>query len=325
MIIVTGGAGFIGSNLIRGLNTLGFDDVLVVDNLETADKYRNLEDCSIVDFVDKEDFVNLITTPSALEKVEVVFHQGACSNTMEMNGRYMMSNNYTYSKQLLEYCTTREIALIYASSASVYGGGHNFSEAPQNENALNIYAYSKLLFDQHVRRRMVAIQSQVVGLRYFNVYGPGEWHKGKMASVAYHFQQQYKQDGYVRLFAGSHGYGDGEQRRDFVWIGDVVDVNLFFLEHPDVSGIFNVGTGRSESFNTVATAVINSTTGKRHSTQELIDLGLIRYVSFPEDLHGKYQSFTQADISALESLGYSKDFKTVAEGIDLYIASQLTT
>ena len=322
MIIVTGGAGFIGSNLVKGLNNLGFDDVLVVDDLETADKYRNLEDCSIDDFVDKHDFVNLLNTRSALENVEIVFHQGACSNTMETNGRYMMSNNYTYSKQLLEYCGTRGIPFIYASSASVYGAGQNFTEAPQNENALNIYAYSKLLFDRHVRRRMVAIQSQIVGLRYFNVYGPGESHKGRMASVVYHFQQQYKKDGYVKLFKGSDGYGDGEQRRDFVWIGDVVDVNLFFLEHPDVSGVFNVGTGRSESFNTVATAVINSTTGKQHNTKELIDLGAIRYISFPEDLLGKYQSFTQADISALTSLGYTTDFKTVAEGVGRYVSSQ---
>jgi ADP-L-glycero-D-manno-heptose 6-epimerase len=324
MIIVTGGAGFIGSNLVRGLNNLGLDDVLVVDDLETADKYRNLEDCSIGDFVDKRDFVNLLNARSALENVEVVFHQGACSNTMETNGRYMMSNNYTYSKQLLEFCIAQEIPFIYASSASVYGAGQDFNEAPQNENALNIYAYSKLLFDQHVRRRMVAMRSQIVGLRYFNVYGPGEWHKERMASVVYHFQQQYKKDGYVKLFKGSDGYGDGEQRRDFVWIGDVVDVNLFFLEHRDVSGVFNVGTGRSESFNTVATAVINSMTGKQYDTRELIDLGEIRYISFPEELHGKYQSFTQADISALASIGYTADFKTVAEGADLYIAGQST-
>jgi ADP-L-glycero-D-manno-heptose 6-epimerase len=324
MIIVTGGAGFIGSNLVKGLNKLGLDDVLVVDDLETADKYRNLEHCSIDDFVDKHDFMNLLNTRSAPEKVEVVFHQGACSNTMETNGRYMMSNNYTYSKQLLEFCNSRGIPFIYASSASVYGAGQSFSEAPQNENALNIYAYSKLLFDQHVRRRMVTIQSQIVGLRYFNVYGPGESHKGKMASVAYHFQQQYQKDGYVKLFEGSNGYGDGEQRRDFVWVGDVVDVNLFFLEHPDVSGVFNVGTGKSESFNTVATAVINSATGEQHNTKELIDLGAIRYISFPEDLLGKYQSFTQADISALASLGYNTDFKTVAEGVNLYVASHST-
>lgn len=324
MIIVTGGAGFIGSNLVRGLNNSGLDDVLVVDDLETADKYRNLEGCSIGDFVDKRDFVNLLNAQSALDNVEVVFHQGACSNTMETNGRYMMSNNYTYSKQLLDFCITQETPFIYASSASVYGAGQDFSGAPQNENALNIYAYSKLLFDQHVRRRMVAMRSQIVGLRYFNVYGPGEWHKERMASVVYHFQQQYKKDGYVKLFKGSDGYGDGEQRRDFVWVGDVVDVNLFFLEHRDVSGVFNVGTGRSESFNTVATAVINSMTGKQYDTKELVDLGAIRYISFPEELHGKYQSFTQADISALASIGYTADFKTVTEGADLYIAGQST-
>ncbi len=325
MIIVTGGAGFIGSNLIKGLNNRGVDDVLVVDNLEKADKYRNLEHCSIEDFIDKNDFLGLLQTRRALQNVEVVFHQGACSNTMETNGRYMMSNNYTYSRELFEFCDERGIPFIYASSASVYGANQTFTETARNENALNIYAYSKLLFDQHIRRRMVTMHSQVVGLRYFNVYGPGEWHKGGMASVAYHFQQQYKKDGYVNLFQGSNGYADGEQKRDFVWVGDVVDVNLFFLQRPEASGVFNVGTGRSESFNNVAAAVINSTSGKKCSTKELIEAGAIRYIQFPEKLLGKYQSFTQADISALYSLGYTTEFKSVAEGVDLYVASELTT
>ncbi len=322
MIIVTGGAGFIGSNLVKGLNDIGIDDVLVVDNFENADKHRNLEGCMIADFLDKQEFIDLVASRSIPDKVEAVLHQGACSNTMETDGRYMMENNYAYSKHLLEFCSFREIPFIYASSASVYGAGRHFSEAPQNESALNIYAYSKLLFDQFVRRRMVTAQSQIVGLRYFNVYGPSEWHKGRMASVAYHFQQQYTDKGHVNLFQGSAGYDDGEQRRDFVWVGDVVDVNLFFLQHPDVSGVFNVGTGRSESFNDVATAVINSTTGKNNSTNELVDSGEIRYISFPNELRGKYQSFTQADISALVSLGYTNEFKTVAEGVELYVSSQ---
>ncbi len=321
MIIVTGGAGFIGSNLVKGLNRIGRDDVVVVDNLASADKFKNIVDCSIYDYLDKREFIESLQCLSFREKIETVFHQGACSNTMETDGHYMMVNNYQYSKRLFQFCIERDIPLIYASSASVYGGGTAFTESPENENALNIYAYSKLLFDRFVRARMIDLNAQVVGLRYFNVYGPGETHKGRMASVAHHFYEQFLREGHVRLFEGTDGYHDGEQKRDFVWIGDVVDVNLYFLDHPDVSGIFNVGTGRSRTFNSMATAVINNASGERRSTGQLVDSGLIRYIEFPQILEGKYQSFTQADISALESIGCDVEFTSLDEGVRLYIES----
>lgn len=323
MIIVTGGAGFIGSNLIGQLNARGIDDILVVDNMTDADKFRNIENFEIADFADKKVFVDkLDDTEYSFGTLEAVFHQGACSDTMETNGRYMMENNYTCSKQLLDYCRRRCAPFIYASSASVYGSGRVFSEAPQNEQALNIYAYSKLLFDRYVRRSLTDVDTQIVGLRYFNVYGPRELHKGRMASVAHHFHSQYGTDGHMRLFEGSGGYEDGEQRRDFVWVGDVVDVNLFFLDHPGVSGIFNVGTGRSQSFNDVATAVVNATSPMNKNTQQLVKDGVIRYIPFPDSLVDKYQSYTQADISALRSIGYDADFKTVEDGVRLYVAKQ---
>ncbi len=319
MIIVTGGAGFIGSNLIRGLNRSGRDDIVVVDNLASADKFKNIVDCTIYDYVDKQAFLESLLNSSIKSDIEAVFHQGACSDTMETDGRYMMDNNYEYSKHLFQFSVEQGIPFIYASSASVYGGGQVFTESPENERALNIYAYSKLQFDRFVRRKMVDVDSQVVGLRYFNVYGPGESHKGRMASVAHHFYLQYTTGGHVRLFEGCDGYHDGEQKRDFVWVGDTVDVNLYFLDHPDVSGIFNVGAGRSETFNAMATAVINHASGERRSTGQMVDSGLIRYIEFPQSLAGKYQSFTQADVSALRSSGCDVEFKSLDEGVRLYL------
>jgi len=318
MIIVTGGAGFIGSNLVKGLNQNGLDEILVVDDLKSGNKFTNLQGSRVADYIDKQDFLDALNNRSSYRKIDAVFHQGACSNTMENDGRYMMSNNYTYSKKLFEYCIELSVPFIYASSASVYGSNTVFVEAQEYEKALNVYAFSKLLFDQYVRRRIVSVQSQVVGLRYFNVYGPGEDHKGRMASIAHHMHNQFVSHGYVALFKGSHGYKDGEQMRDFVWVGDVVDVNLFFLQHPDVSGIFNLGTGKSETFNAMATAMINSLNGTHKTTKQLVESGIIRYIDFPETLIDKYQSFTQADISSLVSIGYTSSFKSVTDGACLF-------
>ena len=319
MIIVTGGAGFIGANLVKGLNVHGYDDVLVVDDLTDGQKVINLADCRIADYIDKSDFLRMVESRRSMGSIDAVFHNGACSDTMETDGRYMMQSNYTYSRRILEYCTSLKIPLIYASSASVYGNGRDFSEHEECEHPLNVYAYSKWLFDQHVRLRGRQIKSQVVGLRYFNVYGPREQHKGRMASVAFHFYNQYKSVGKIRLFEGTAEYGNGEQRRDFVWVGDVVDVNLFFLEHPDKNGIFNVGTGNSQSFNDVATAVINAYDRTNCPLQELVETEAIEYISFPEALEGKYQSYTQADISALRGIGYDNAFSTVEEGVRQYV------
>ena len=310
MIIVTGGAGFIGSNIVKTLNEQGRTDVLVVDDLTDGKKFVNLADCEIADYLDKDDFLNMIEAGHDFGNIDAIFHEGACSATTEWDGQFMMKNNYEYSKSLLHYCLDRRIPFLYASSASVYGGGQIFKEIREHEEPLNVYGYSKFLFDQYVRRTLPTAQSQVVGFRYFNVYGPREQHKGSMSSVAFHFNNQIPDQGQVNLFAGSGGYGDGEQRRDFVYVGDVVSVNLWFMENPQVSGIFNLGTGRSQAFNDVANSVIDWH-GK----------GKINYIPFPDHLKGAYQSFTEADISNLRNVGYDKPFKTVEEGVKAYLDS----
>lgn len=308
MIIVTGGAGFIGSNLIAGLNRQGVSDILVVDDLRQGEKCRNLTDLNFCDYMEYDAFIEAIAAGCDLGDITAVFHQGACSDTTEWDGRYMMANNYTYSKTLFEYCVARDIAFIYASSASVYGAGTEFREQRQNERPLNMYAFSKFSFDQYLRIRLPHANSQVAGLRYFNVYGPREQHKGKMASVACHFHNQVKTSSECRLFAGTDGFDDGEQRRDFVYVDDVVAVNLWLLANPQVSGIFNCGTGASQTFNAVADAVI-----AWHGS------GQKRYIPFPEELAGRYQSYTQADMSGLREAGYQAAFSTVEEGVTQYL------
>jgi ADP-L-glycero-D-manno-heptose 6-epimerase len=316
--IVTGAAGFIGSKLVEGLNSRGISDVIAVDNLAHADKFRNLAGAEIADYLDQAEFI------AGLERfegvVEAVFHQGACSDTMETDGRYMLDNNYAYSRRLLEWCQDEEVPLIYASSASVYGAGPEFHEDRRCEKPLNVYGYSKFLFDQYVRRVLETKNAQVAGLRYFNVYGPNEQHKGRMASVAYHAYQQLLGGGKVKLFVGSGGYGNGEQRRDFVYVEDVVDVNLWLLERGDVSGVFNCGTGRAQTFNELAVAVINAVGGTRRSVQEMVQKGLIEYIPFPAGLADKYQSYTQADLTRLRAAGYAGEFRPVEQGVAAYVA-----
>ncbi len=309
MHIVTGGAGFIGSNLVRSLIDHGHDDVIVVDDLEDGHKFVNIADLAIADYIDKDDFLGRLSSDRGLAAgIKTVFHQGACSATTEWDGRYMMQNNYSYSQTLLHHCLDHSIPFIYASSAAVYGSSREFVEDPLFEKPLNVYGYSKLAFDRYVRRVAADPDSQVVGLRYFNVYGPAEQHKGSMASVAFHFNNQVLADGEARLFEGSDGYGNGEQLRDFVYVDDVCNVNLWFRDHPDVSGVFNTGTGRAQTFNDVAQAVIDWH-GK----------GRIRYIPFPEHLEGAYQSFTQADLSQLRSAGCDVEFRPVEEGVPNYL------
>ncbi|TRZ64995.1 MAG: ADP-glyceromanno-heptose 6-epimerase [Rhodocyclaceae bacterium] len=320
--IVTGACGFIGANLVKGLNAIGIDNVIAVDNLSNADKFRNLVDCEVADYLDKQEFLDLLTQGDFDGSVSAILHQGACSDTMEGDGRYMMDNNYRYSATLLDFCLDQEVPFLYASSASVYGGGGVFRESREFEAPLNIYGYSKFLFDQRVRRRLLDAASPVAGFRYFNVYGPREQHKGRMASVAYHCFNQFHSDGRVKLFEGCDGYADGEQRRDFVFIDDVVKVNLHFLEHQQ-SGIFNLGTGRVQSFNDVALATVNACRAAQgiaaSSLAALRALGMIEYVAFPEALKGKYQSFTQADLTLLRAAGYRDEFATVEQGVAAYV------
>ena len=320
--VVTGACGFIGANLVKALNERGIVDIIAVDNLTHADKFRNLADCEIADFLDKHEFLDLVENGELDGGVEAILHQGACSDTMETDGRYMMANNYRFSLALLDFCAEQEAPFLYASSASVYGGGGVFREEREFESPLNVYGYSKFLFDQVVRRRLPGADSQVAGFRYFNVYGPREQHKGRMASVAFHHFNQYRASGRVRLFEGYGGYGNGEQRRDFVYVGDVVKVNMDFLESR-ASGIFNLGTGRAQSFNELAAATVNACRaleGKPAlAVGELVAQGIIEYIPFPEALKGKYQSFTEADLSGLRTAGYRGNFATVEEGVAEYV------
>jgi len=325
--VVTGAAGFIGSNLVKALNQRGETNIIAVDNLSKADKFRNLADCEIADYLDKEDFIESLIDGDFDGEIKAVLHEGACSDTMETDGRYMMQNNYRYTLALLDHCQDEEVPFLYASSASVYGGGGVFKESREYESPLNVYAYSKFLFDQVVRRRWDQRTAQIVGFRYFNVYGPREQHKGRMASVAYHFFNQYRADGCVKLFEGCDGYANGGQRRDFVSVEDVVKVNLYFLDHPEQSGIFNLGTGNAQSFNDVAVAAINTLRVANNESvltpEQMLAQKIIQYIPFPDALRGKYQSYTQADIAALRAAGYAAPFLTVEQGTARYVQQLL--
>jgi len=310
MIIVTGGAGFIGSNLVAGLNSRGISDILVVDSMGNSGKFKNLRGLEFSDYLEKSEFREaLVKGLFDKKKIEALFHQGACSDTLNTDGRYMMENNYRYSRDLLDFCLKRAVPFIYASSASVYGlGKKGFREEGECEFPLNLYAFTKYLFDCHVRKVLPDAKSQVVGLRYFNVFGPQEAHKGRMASMVFHAFHQVRNTGKVKLFEGSGGYGPGQQRRDFVYVDDAVKVNLFFLERPDVSGIFNCGTGRSRTFRDLAMAVINA-----------MGRGTVEYIPFPDDLKGKYQNFTEADLANLRSSGYIEHFENLEVAVERYV------
>jgi len=322
MIVVTGAAGFIGSNLVRGLNRRGVRDIIAVDDLTEGDKFVNLVDCQIADYLHKDEFRGRVLAGD-LPELRAVLHQGACSDTTERNGHYMMDNNYRVTRELFEYCQTQCVPFLYASSAATYGSPTAYVEDPANEAPLNVYGYSKLLFDQVLRTRLHALTAQVVGLRYFNVYGPHEQHKGRMASVAFHNMNQFLAEGHVRLFEGWDGYENGGQSRDFISVEDVVAVNLHFLDNPGKSGIFNCGTGRAQPFNDVAAAVVNTLLAEQgHAAQPLEALvaqGLIRYIPFPEDLKGRYQSFTQADTTRLVAAGFTQPMRDVQTGVAEYV------
>lgn len=315
--LVTGAAGFIGCNNVRALNAAGITDVIAVDNLTRSDKFVNLTTCTISDYFDKVDFIARVRAGKA-PKPEAIFHQGACSDTMQGDGRYMMDNNYRYTLELFEWAQTLKIPFIYASSAATYGPGPVFVEDMRYEHPLNVYGYSKYLFDQVLRRRAKSLTAPVIGLRYFNVYGPHEQHKGRMASVAFHQYFQFKKESKVRLFEGCLGYGNGGQMRDFVFVEDVIAVAMHFLNKP-VSGIYNCGTGRAQPFNDVALSVVNALSEKKRTLKEAVEEGLIEYIPFPEDLKGKYQAYTQANLEKLRAAGCDVHFKSVEEGTTKYM------
>ena len=311
MIIVTGGAGFIGSNLVYELNKKGRHDILIVDDLKDGEIYKNLKGLHFIDYQHKDDFIELIEGGDFDgTDIDAIFHQGACTDTMEYDVNYMMKVNYAYSKALLHYAMSARIPFLYASSASTYGNGVNgFVEGDKCEDALNPYAYSKLAFDRYVRQVIPEAHSQVVGLKYFNAFGPQEYHKGKMASIVYQLYKQIKTDGKARLFAGTDDIENGEQSRDFIYVKDIVKVNLWFLENNGPSGIYNCGTGVSNTFNDVAQSII-----------AILEKGEIIYRDFPEELIGKYQNYTCSDNTALLAAGYDSGFTPLGKAVKEYIA-----
>ena len=325
-LIVTGAAGFIGSNIIRGLNARGITNIVAVDHLKTGDKFKNLVNLQIEDYFDKANFYDLFAAKH-YGAVEAVFHEGACSDTMEHDGVYMMQNNYERTCQLYTSAQAQGTRLLYASSAATYGNSKTFIEAPEYEQPLNVYGYSKLLFDQRMRKlcgpQWSLNSSQVVGFRYFNVYGPQEQHKARMASVAYHQHHQFLSLGRVKLFGAHDGYASGEQMRDFVHVSDVVAVNLWFFDHPSLSGLFNLGSGRAQPFNDVALSVVNSHRASRGesplSLAHAVSQQLIEYIDFPDSLKGKYQSYTQANLDQLRAAGCDHAFMDVQTGVNQYI------
>jgi len=305
MIIVTGGADFIESNLVYNLNQKGIKDIIIVDSLNSPEKVKNCNRNRFKDFIDKKVFLQKLTS---LGKVDIILHQGACSNTMESDGNYILNNNFEYTKELFHFCQKQKVRFIYASSASVYGNGtYGFKEDTDAENPLNYYAFSKFLFDQYLNS-FKNLESQVVGLRYFNVYGPFENHKGKMASVIWHFYKQAKEEKKIKLFRGSENF-----KRDFIYVNDIIDIIFFFIENPAISGIFNCGTSNAESYYTIANII------KEYVRNELCIDCEIEQIPFPDDLVGKYQQFTKADIDKLRAAGYKKAFTSIREGVLQYL------
>ena len=320
MLIVTGGAGFIGSNLVRELNTYGLTDILVVDNLASAKKFENLHGARYTDYMDKREFRRAINEHAlGTGRVEAVLHQGACSNTLEDDGVYMMDNNFTYTKEVLGFAVREGAPLVFASTAAVYGlsGPGKFVEKLENERPLNVYGFSKLAFDHYFRHQLElgTVPVTAVGLRYFNVYGPREQHKGRMASVIHHFGKQIREAGKVKLFEGTGGYGNGEQRRDFVYVRDLARLNMFFAglgpyaakngdEKKIYRGVVNAGSGKARSFNDVV-----------KSLSAVLGPTATEYVPFPKDLEGRYQHFTEADLTGLRALGCDVKMTELEAGV----------
>ena len=308
MIVVTGGSGFIGTNLVRSLLKLNHK-VLVIEELDrNSHKFKNIDALDIVDCIGHNVFIRDLLNDKYKNKIEYIFHLGACSKTTEPDREYIMDVNLNYSKILFEYAANNNIKMVYASSASVYGSGSIFREDQANESSLNHYSESKLLFDNYVRENLDKVDSQIVGIRYFNVYGPYEQHKEVMSSVIFHFYNQIKDTGKLKLFRGSHGYSDGEQRRDFVYVKDTIDIKIWFMQN-NISGIFNVATGKSRSFNDVANSVL-----------DFFNSGHIEYVDFPDGLEEQYQAFTEADLTNLRNVGYKGLSTELEDGIKSYLS-----
>ncbi|KAJ5950284.1 uncharacterized protein N7479_008697 [Penicillium vulpinum] len=310
MIVVTGGAGFVGSNIIKELNSRGVTNVVVVDDLTDGTKFRNLVDCKVADYIDATVFRDAIRTKTFPHRPRVIFHYGAISSITETNGKKMLDANFTYSKELFHWCKDQGVRFIYGSSAAVYGNKTTFTEGDRLEAPLNVYGYSKMLFDQYVVKNTDPRCPQVAGLRLFNVYGPGEQNRETSPSIVYQFYEKRKAFKAIELFGEYAGVEAGQQKRDFVYVQDVARLNCWFLDHPEINGIYNVGTGVASSFHEVATAVAS-----HFGNTE----GYIKFIPFPAELKGRYQSYTCADIAKLRRAGSVLRFRTIKEGIKDYM------
>jgi len=319
MIIVTGGAGFIGSALIAALNKRQITDILVVDHLGTNQRWKNLLGLSFADYVEKDDFLEMVVEDKVPGRIEAVFHLGACSSTTETNASYLIKNNYEYSKLLAQWTQNRQggnIRFVYASSAATYGDGSSgFSddeEKIENLKPLNMYGYSKQLFDLWARR--TGLLKKIVGLKYFNVFGTNEYHKADMRSFVLKAFEQINATGRVRLFKSCKSeYADGEQVRDFVYVKDAVDMTLFFLDNPKIVGLYNIGSGIARSWNDLVKAVFAAMEKKPN----------IEYIEMPESICNQYQYYTCADITKLRKAGYKKQIASLEDAIKDYVLNYL--
>jgi ADP-L-glycero-D-manno-heptose 6-epimerase len=316
MIIVTGGAGFIGSALIAELNKRGITDILVVDELACDEKWKNLRNLSFADYIEKDDFLKMAIEDKLPGHIQAVFHLGACSTTTEKNASYLVKNNYEYTKLLAQRFNDKNIRFIYASSAATYGDGSaGFSDDEDKIDTLrplNMYGYSKHLFDLWARR--TGLFKKIVGLKYFNAFGPNEYHKGDMRSFVLKAFEQINATGKVRLFKSyNHDYADGEQLRDFIYVKDAVDMTLFFLDNPKAAGLFNIGSGKARSWNDLVKAVFAAMNKKPN----------IEFIDMPESIRNQYQYFTQAEMTKLHKTGYKKQTTSLEDAIRDYVQNYL--
>jgi ADP-L-glycero-D-manno-heptose 6-epimerase len=314
VIIVTGGAGFIGSCVVRTLNEAGIDDIVIVDNVNDTDKWMNIRNKKFIKYVHKSVFLDELET---YENVKAIIHMGAQSSTTEKDFDYLYNNNFEYTKALWNYCAKRQIQFIYASSAATYGDGSNGFDDTQDIDRLmplNGYGYSKQLFDLWVKHQAEVFPIQYVGLKFFNVYGPNEYFKGSMASMIFHGYRQIREDGEIRLFKSCNpDFEDGGQLRDFVYVKDICSVIKWLLENPQVNGLYNVGTGRAQSFRELAEATFHALGMKPN----------IKYIDMPEHLKKKYQYYTKAEMGKLRAAGYKKEFMDLEEGTRDYVLMHL--
>jgi len=316
MIVVTGGAGFIGSNVIWKLNELGYDNIIIVDRLGTSDKWKNINGLQFADIYEKNAFYNLLVEEQIPFNIDTMIHLGACSSTTEKDADYLVQNNFKYSMELVKYCLPRKARFIYASSAATYGGGENGylddDSNLDNLRPLNMYGFSKHMFDLWTKRNFIS--QKVTGLKFFNVYGPNEYHKGDMRSVVNKAFDQVLSEGKVKLFKSfDTNYKDGEQLRDFIYVKDAVDIITYFFEHREKNGLFNIGTGESRTWNDLVSAIFNAMDKPVN----------IEYIDMPDELKGKYQYYTKADITKLREIGYDKPITSLEDGVTDYVKNYL--